>query len=74
MNCIKSVFSASCALVAGAAIAAVAPTVTGVSMSQDAGRKVTVSYTLSDADAVVTFAVETNGAGAWARADASAES
>ncbi len=72
MNCIKSVASASCALVAGAVIAAVAPTITGVSMSQDAGRKVTVSYTLSDADAVVTFAVETNGAGAWARVDASA--
>ena len=48
-------------LAAGTALAAV-PSVTGVSMAQDAAtRTVTISYDLADAPAIITFDVRTNG-------------
>lgn len=44
----------------GAFAAAVVPSVTGVSISQDRSRKVTISYTLENGPAVVTFDIQTN--------------
>ena len=52
---------------ASAVAAAAVPEVTSVTMSQSADRLVTISYTLSDAPAVVTVDVQTNASGdVWA--------
>lgn len=59
------VFSLSAVAVAAAAWGAV-PQPSGVSMSQDASRKVTITYNLANAPAVVTLDIETNvTADAW---------
>ena len=56
-----------CAILAFAAASAsalfaeaVVPSVTNVGISQDASRNVTISYTLANAPAVVTFDIQTN--------------
>ena len=46
--------------ISGAAFAA-APQVSGVSLSQDAAQRVTISYTLANAPAIITVDVRTNG-------------
>ena len=46
---------------------AIVPAVSDVSMSQSADRTVTVTYTLTNAPAVVTLDIQTNGTGGvWA--------
>jgi formylglycine-generating enzyme required for sulfatase activity len=60
----SSIFAAAAVLAAFAAHADVAttPSVSGVSLSQDAyTRAVTISYTLADAPAIITLDITTNG-------------
>ena len=66
MNTQKNAWTALVSLAALAAHATV-PEVADVAMAQDAARLVTITYTLSDAPAVVTVDIQTNAAdGAWA--------
>ena len=61
-----------CIVAVAAQLLPAAPTVSGVTLSQDpATREVTVTYTLSAVPAIVTFDIETNGVGAAASAWAS---
>ena len=53
---------AALAATASAALSATVPNVTGVAMTQANDRLVTITYTLSDAPAVVTVDVQTNAA------------
>ena len=58
---------AALAATASAALSAAVPNVTGVTMSQANDRLVTITYTLSDAPAVITLDVQTNVTGdVWA--------
>ena len=54
---------AAVATVAGAALLAAVPEVSGVTMAQSLDRLVTITYTLADAPAVVTVDVQTNATG-----------
>ncbi len=67
MNTLKHTI-ASLAVVSASALPAAVPQVSNVAMAQDDGRRVTVTYTLSDEPAVVTLDVQTN-----AVADAAAD-
>ena len=61
MNNIKKTTIAALAAAATATLHAAVPQVTGVTMAQpSSGRTVTITYTLSDAPAVVTLDVQTN--------------
>ena len=62
MNTRKTLFGTILAALASAALSAAVPNVTGVAMSQANDRLVTITYTLSDAPAVVTVDVQTNAA------------
>ena len=55
----KLITTIGCAGISALALAE-APSVTDISVTQDAGRLVTVTYTLSGEDAVTTMCVETN--------------
>ena len=66
-NPIKKITAAGMTAFAIQLASGAVPEVTGVTMSQASDRLVTISYTLSDAPAVVTLDVQTNNAqGAWA--------
>ena len=54
------------AFAATVATAAVAPSVSSVSVTQQSDRTLVVGYTLVDGPAVVTFDVQTNGVSGWA--------
>ena len=56
----KTNLTALCATLAAAAAHATVPVVSSVSMAQADNRVVTISYTLSDAPAVITLDVQTN--------------
>ena len=51
---------AAIAAATGVTLTAAVPEISGVTMTQDASRRVTISYTLSEAPAVVTMDVQTN--------------
>lgn len=57
----KQLMASIAVLTAYGAAFASAPTVSNVTMAQDASRTVTISYTLSDEPAIVTVDVRTNG-------------
>ncbi|MBQ4199042.1 MAG: hypothetical protein II649_04080, partial [Kiritimatiellae bacterium] len=64
---IKKLTAAALAAAASATLPAAVPEVSGVTMTQDSMRLVTITYTLADAPAVVTVDVQTNNAnGGWA--------
>ena len=63
---IKKLTVAALATVASAPLSAAVPEISGVTMAQDVTRRVTITYTLADAPAVVTVDVQTNNAnGVW---------
>ena len=66
--------ASSLSVAAGMAACAdgVAPAITLDSVSQSPAQIVTISYTLTNAPAVVTFSMETNGAAGWVRIDPAA--
>ena len=67
MNTKRTLFGTILAATASAALSAAVPNVTGVTMSQASDRLVTITYTLSDAPAVITLDVQTNVTGdVWA--------
>ena len=67
MNTKKTLLGAILAVATGATLPAAVPEVTGVTMTQDTTRLVTITYTLADAPAVVTVDVQTNATGdTWA--------
>ena len=67
MNTKRTLFGTILAATASAALLAAVPNVTGVTMSQASDRLVTITYTLSDAPAVITLDVQTNVTGdVWA--------
>ena len=57
---IKKLTAAALAAATSAALPAAVPEVSGVTMEQSATRRVTITYTLADAPAVVTLDVQTN--------------
>ena len=57
---IKKLTAAALAAATGAALTAAVPEISGVTMTQDVTRRVTITYTLADAPAVVTLDVQTN--------------
>ena len=64
---IKKLTAAALAAATSAALTAAVPEISGVTMTQDSMRLVTITYTLADAPAVVTVDVQTNNAnGGWA--------
>ena len=67
MNSKKTLFGTILAAAATVPLLAAVPVVSDVSMTQDASRRVTITYTLSDASAVVTVDIQTNATGStWA--------
>ena len=56
-------------LACAATVTAARPQVTVTDVVQDSDRTVTVSYTLANPPAVITFAAETNGANGWVELD-----
>ena len=67
MNTKRTLSGTILAATASAALLAAVPNVTGVTMSQASDRLVTITYTLSDAPAVITLDVQTNVTGdVWA--------
>ena len=63
MNSKKTLFGTILAVAATVPLLAAVPVVSDVSMTQDASRRVTITYTLSDAPAVVTVDIQTNANG-----------
>ena len=57
---IKKLTAAALAAATSAALTAAVPEISGVTMAQDVARRVTITYTLADAPAVVTLDVQTN--------------
>jgi len=57
---IKKLTAAALAAATSAALTAAVPQISGVTMAQDVTRRVTITYTLADAPAVVTVDVQTN--------------
>ena len=57
---IKKLTAAALAAATSAALPAAVPEISGVTMTQDSMRLVTITYTLADAPAVVTLDVQTN--------------
>ena len=60
----KKLVIAALVAATGAVLSAAVPEISGVTMSQDISRLVTITYTLSEAPAVVTLDVQTNKTGA----------
>ena len=63
MNTKRTLFVTILAAAATASLLAAVPVVSDVTMTQDASRRVTITYTLSDAPAVVTVDIQTNANG-----------
>ena len=61
----KKLLAFTSVALASSALFATAPVVENVTMKQDAGRTVTISYTLSGEAGIVTVDVQTNGPNGW---------